>query len=66
MAQIAATKVTRNFPKGRDAPRRETVAVIKGRNQMVIKVGDLDEETIAALASAKMDPKYDYLNALMD
>jgi prevent-host-death family protein len=41
-------------------------ARLKRRDRQVYGIGDLPEEWLVAIENTKMDPKYDYLNALLD
>lgn len=44
----------------------EALLQCKVNDRVAIAVWDLDDETLAAIAEAKMDPRHDHLNALMD
>jgi PHD/YefM family antitoxin component YafN of YafNO toxin-antitoxin module len=44
----------------------ERVQAIAATNRVALSIYELDDDTVEAIANARMDPRHDHLNSLMD
>ncbi len=63
MITVSAAEFQRNFERYQDEALKQPVSITRnGRDCVALRVGDLSDADLAAIAATEMDPRHNHLD----